>query len=78
MPLTFVARSKFLLQYVRSVENPYLIYILVQYMYLLYRTNRDAQILIELQKNKNSRRTNLRFCVLENDTLQAYRLLFTS
>ena len=40
-------------------------------MYLSYETNRDAQIFIESQKSKTSQ-TNLRFCVLENDTLQAY------
>ena len=41
-------------------------------MYLSYTTNKDAQIFIESRKSKNSRRTNLRFCVLENDALQAY------
>ena len=40
-------------------------------MYLSYRTNKDALIFIESGKNKNSRRTNFRFYVLENDTLQA-------
>ena len=39
-------------------------------MNLSYTTNRDAQIFIDSQKSKNSKRTNLRFCVLENDTLQ--------
>ena len=46
-------------------------------MYLSYTTNRDAQFFIESRKSKNSRRTSLRFCVLENDALQVYRLLFT-
>ena len=47
-------------------------------MYLSYWRNRDAQILIGSRKSKNSRLTNLRFCVLENDTLQAYRLVFAA
>ena len=58
--------------------SAYLIYILLQYIYLSYWRNRDAQILIGSRKSKNSRRTNLRFCVLESDTLQAYRLVFTA
>ena len=49
----------------------------VHVLYLSYRTNRDEQIFIESRKSTYSRRSNLSFCVLENDTLQAYRLLFT-
>ena len=60
----------------------YLIYILVQYITIIYILVHlytcAAQIFTESRKSKNSRRTNLSVCVLENDTLQAYRLLFTA